>query len=801
MQARGLIVGPLAIALLILLDFPCNITAAKGRDPFKNSAATGPTFKPDDFIVVINTEQARLQLALASRPLRAGLRTFIAVDNLTLAEELNQTGYKYNETYAYFPNRNITGPERSKPGDTRWQAAPFMAHHHYGPTYKWILLGDDDTLWFMLGVKRLLYGYDHDMPYAISDHFGDHNARGFFLPSPLAAVCSPCHWPDLLRSHHREDLLPYSSAVLTRQEVATWNPREVDAWGVGKMKIRISRGGGANTNAAGQERQGRGSSSTRQRRAAAETGSDDVHNRTTSNSMQHLQYPVWGRRGQEPINMTAVLDIAYYSTAPGFEPAAMALSAATTTTAATSAAVASATSGPTDLLPPPIPPPGCPCRPSGACLHRARVCRGRGRGQELCSRTLVFKIGFRGNRSWCRHSWAHGGAGVVLSLGLMRATAGGPVEACARATQVHSCDMNLAMCLMNPEIGLGGGMAGGGGQEFNSSSGGSGGGEAAAEGLGGGPSSGAGTGGSGGGFMFTHPGSAALRGANWADPRFILFDNPVYQRVLHDPLGLLDGRVVCDRDARVAATAAAAALALRAGPEAEEEGGGEGQRGEGGNGGSLGAAPGVEGRQLLLAVAAEGAGGNGLSDAGGAGWSDVQYGGEVVGRTDVPGRYATKMEADAGNGGPGDDDEAAAIRQHKQHEDRVFGFAFTRGASEGRSRNPSDDTQYVVRFGRGLRKVQDRVAVAVTSWRGAVGGAQGVRLKRRDGDLDDIDDDKAICGWLVRHAVSLHMHGRSYASYDDAARAMTVVVRRHMSAVRRLRDLQQQQGQKQKQQR
>ncbi|GLI62254.1 hypothetical protein VaNZ11_004859 [Volvox africanus] len=787
MQARGLLVRPLAIALLILLAFSCNRTAAKGREFYKKSAATGPTFKAEDFIVVINTEQARLQLALASRPLRAGLRTFIAVDNLTLAEELNQTGYKYNETYAYFPNRNITGPERSKPGDTRWQAAPFMAHHHYGPTYKWILLGDDDTLWFMLGVKRLLYGYDHNMPYAISDHFGDHNARGFFLPSPLAAVCSPCHWPDLLRAHHREDLLPYSSAVLTRQEVATWDPREVDAWGVGKMKIRISRGSGANTDVAGPERQQRGSSSTPQRRAAAETGSGDIRNQTTSTStsMQHLQYPVWGRRGQEPINMTAVLDIAYYSTAPGFEPAAMALSAAT------AAAAASAASGPTDLLPPPIPPPGCPCRPAGGCLHRARVCRGRGRGQELCSRTLVFKIGFRGNRSWCRHSWAHGGAGVVLSLGLMRATAGGLVEACARATQVHSCDMNLAMCLMNPAMGLNGSMAGGGGHEFNNSGGG--GGEVAAEGLAGGPSTGAGTGSSGGGYMFTHPGSAALWGANWADPRFILFDNPVYQRVLHDPLGLLDGRVVCGRDARVAATAAAAALALRAGPEVEEEGGGEGRRGKGEKGGSVGTAPGGERRRLLLAVADEDAGGNGLSDAGGTGWSDVQYGGEMVGGDGVPGRYAAKMEADVGNGDPGDDDETVAIRQHEQHEDRVFDFAFAGGASEGRSRNPSDDTQHVVRFGRGLRKVQERVAVAVevASRRGAAGGGQGVRLKRRDGDLEDINDDKAICGWLVRHAVSLHMHGRSYASYNDAARAMTVVVRRHMSAVRRLRDLQQ----------
>ncbi len=50
-----------------------------------------------------------------------------------------------------------------------------------------------------------------------------------------------------------------------------------------------------------------------------------------------------------------------------------------------------------------VPPPGCPCTPALACLHRGRVCRGStGRGQELCGRASVFKTSFRGNGSWCR---------------------------------------------------------------------------------------------------------------------------------------------------------------------------------------------------------------------------------------------------------------------------------------------------------------------------------------------------------------------------------------------------------------
>ncbi|KXZ46964.1 hypothetical protein GPECTOR_39g458 [Gonium pectorale] len=169
----------------------------------------------------------------------AGLRTFIALDNATLVQELNSAGNAYNETYAYFPNRNVTGPERSKPGDTRWQAAPFMAHRYYGPTYKWMLLGDDDTLWFMPGLKRLLHSYNYGMPYAISDHFGDHNHAGFFVPSPLAAVCSPCHWPQLVRSAHMEHLLSHGSVEVAPDEAASWAVRELDGWGVGRLRPRL----------------------------------------------------------------------------------------------------------------------------------------------------------------------------------------------------------------------------------------------------------------------------------------------------------------------------------------------------------------------------------------------------------------------------------------------------------------------------------------------------------------------------------------------------------------------------------
>lgn len=36
--------------------------------------------------------------------------------------------------------------------------------------YKWILYGDDDTIWFPDNVLRLVNSLDHTMPYFLTDH-------------------------------------------------------------------------------------------------------------------------------------------------------------------------------------------------------------------------------------------------------------------------------------------------------------------------------------------------------------------------------------------------------------------------------------------------------------------------------------------------------------------------------------------------------------------------------------------------------------------------------------------------------
>ncbi len=392
-------------------------------------------------------------------------------------------------------------------------------------------------------MKRLLGSYDAALPAAVSDHLGDHNPVGFFLPSPLAAVCSPCHYLQLPRRRRRTALLAaLSRPVASRDERAAWDPTDLDMWGYGRLKggpvLGAQAAPGHASDAVGGELQGEGDeddagaegdgggaegegadgagaeAEARRRALRARPGGGEAAgvNGVLSSLSTLRQQPARllerataKRLEAEQLNATAALAAAYYG-ATVEAPAAPALAAARPAPSAARPAAATA-----PLTPAPVPPPGCPCRPELACLHRARVCRGRGRGQELCGLASVWKPAFRGNGSVCRHSWGHGGAGVALSVGLLAATAGGPVEACCRSTHVHSCDMNLALCLMRAGRGGGGGNGGGAG-------------------AGGGNGTAAG-GGGGGGFMFTHPGSAALHGAHWADPRFILFDNPVFPQV------------------------------------------------------------------------------------------------------------------------------------------------------------------------------------------------------------------------------------------------------------------------------
>lgn len=49
--------------------------------------------------------------------------------------------------------------------------APFIANNTAGiDSYKWMLFGDDDTVFYVDNILRMLETLDHTMPYILSDH-------------------------------------------------------------------------------------------------------------------------------------------------------------------------------------------------------------------------------------------------------------------------------------------------------------------------------------------------------------------------------------------------------------------------------------------------------------------------------------------------------------------------------------------------------------------------------------------------------------------------------------------------------
>lgn len=131
-----------------------------------------------------------------------GSRAVIIVDQEVPAA-VTDDAWKHHEAYLVHPDRDpVLGHFSQFPGDARAALAPFLAHQHLqsgllAEEYKWILLGDDDTLWFMPGVLKLLQSFDHNLPYVITDEmfwhtWGDPAPERFHEDGPPR--CLPCHF-------------------------------------------------------------------------------------------------------------------------------------------------------------------------------------------------------------------------------------------------------------------------------------------------------------------------------------------------------------------------------------------------------------------------------------------------------------------------------------------------------------------------------------------------------------------------------------------------------------------------------
>lgn len=103
--------------------------------------------------------------AQSSLCLLQGVAAFIATNENVTDAELRARSH-HNEVLIHFPD-NSDG-RTQYPGDTRAALAPLLAHRALRGQYKWMLYGDDDTLWFINGVVELARKMDPDLPYIVT---------------------------------------------------------------------------------------------------------------------------------------------------------------------------------------------------------------------------------------------------------------------------------------------------------------------------------------------------------------------------------------------------------------------------------------------------------------------------------------------------------------------------------------------------------------------------------------------------------------------------------------------------------
>ncbi|KAG2435453.1 hypothetical protein HYH02_011953 [Chlamydomonas schloesseri] len=148
------------IGLLACLFLTVTLSAA-ADDPEAAAFSVSPT----DFLVVVPTHHARIGTVYASRSWRKGVRTHIVVDDQVKLDALRTMGLRHNESFSAMPD--LPGV----PGSLRLVLAPLLAHRKYAGKYKWMLLGDDDTLFSLTAVMAMLreMRVSHTDPLAISD--------------------------------------------------------------------------------------------------------------------------------------------------------------------------------------------------------------------------------------------------------------------------------------------------------------------------------------------------------------------------------------------------------------------------------------------------------------------------------------------------------------------------------------------------------------------------------------------------------------------------------------------------------
>ncbi|DBA83524.1 TPA: hypothetical protein ACH3X2_006448 [Trebouxia sp. C0005] len=176
----------------------------------QNNVTESGSLTRDDLLMAIPSSLGRLPLVEASRLWREKTRAFVVVESIT-AIDAAPSKFKAGmaaarEEFGVYADLQEGPPAWHKPGDARAAMAPFLANQSLGTdSYKWMLYGDDDTVFYLDNVLRMLEPLDHTMPYFITDHIWflrslteevDDNRMH---PARSAPRCLPCNYQDPLQ--------------------------------------------------------------------------------------------------------------------------------------------------------------------------------------------------------------------------------------------------------------------------------------------------------------------------------------------------------------------------------------------------------------------------------------------------------------------------------------------------------------------------------------------------------------------------------------------------------------------------
>ncbi|GAX82098.1 hypothetical protein CEUSTIGMA_g9526.t1 [Chlamydomonas eustigma] len=186
----------------------------------------------EDIVLAIPTSADRLKLVWESRSWRSSLRSVIVTNSTVdkLTSEL-QAGTSSHEAIYVYPDevhsRQFLPHNKQlhakRPGDLRSALTPFIAHQHFSNSshqYKWMLYGDDDTLFFIPNTLRLLKQLDHNTPMAITDNLWYRwpNINANKHPHPQAPRCLACLQPDYALSDSSSVLHPAAGPLHARSQ-------------------------------------------------------------------------------------------------------------------------------------------------------------------------------------------------------------------------------------------------------------------------------------------------------------------------------------------------------------------------------------------------------------------------------------------------------------------------------------------------------------------------------------------------------------------------------------------------------